>query len=230
MVRDLNLLQKNINYKFKNIELLKLALTHRSKRRTHNERLEFLGDAFLGAICADELYARFPEAKEGMLSQMRMTLIKGDTLTSMAQDYKINEFIEFGESELKSGGHKRERLLEDAFEAVIGAIYLDSGFQSVKSCVLEWYKDKLNHLCIDQNIKDPKTQLQEILQKNSLPLPLYSVINTEGKDHEKTFHVKCEVEKLNESVTVISNKRKVGEYEAARIICERLINNHEGLL
>ncbi len=230
MIRDLSKIQHNLQYQFSDISLLELALTHRSKRKTHNERLEFLGDAILSAVIAEDLYFKFPLAKEGKLSQMRTALVRGGTLTELAKTFELNEYIEFGESELKSGGYKRDRVLEDAFEALIGAVYLDRGFEATKLCILSWYKNKLDNLSLSSNVKDAKTKLQEILQKNNLTLPVYSVVKEEGKAHEKIFHIQCEILELNEQVTVVARKRKIGENQAAQILCDKILTQHTGLL
>jgi ribonuclease-3 len=230
MIRDLSILQNNLQYQFSDISLLELALTHRSKRKSHNERLEFLGDAILSAIVAEDLYFKFPLAKEGKLSQMRTALVRGGTLTELAKIFELNEYIEFGESELKSGGYKRDRVLEDAFEAIIGAIYLDKGFEVTKTCVLSWYKDKLENLSLASNVKDAKTKLQEILQKNNLDLPVYRVVKEEGMAHEKIFHIQCEIAELNECVTVVARRRKQGENQTAQILCDKIASHHPELL
>ena len=223
MQRDLAALEKNLNYTFAERSLLVVALTHRSKRRRHNERLEFLGDAILGAVIAEALYHRFPHASEGQLSQMRMTLVKGDTLTRMARRFQLSHYMEFGETELKSGGYQRDRLLEDAFEALLGAIYLDGGFVAVRERILSWFDQFLAKIAPTRaGIKDAKTRLQELLQKYNYALPVYEVVHSEGKDHEKSFHVCCRLPQLDMEVTVVAGKRKSGENQAARRLLEQL--------
>lgn len=227
MIRDLNLLQHKLGYQFKDESLLALSLTHRSRSRLNNERLEFLGDAVLGACIAELLYHHFPQASEGQLSQMRTLLVKGDYLIKMAHQFDLLDNIDLGASQIKSGTHQDSRLLEDAFEAIIGAMYLDCNhYDTVKNCISQWYQHSLDSLDITSG-KDAKTMLQECLQKNNYALPEYSIIKTEGKDHEKTFHVKCQLPDLNESVVVVANKKKSGENQAAQILLKRISNQAE---
>lgn len=217
-------LEKRIAYHFKDRALLDLALTHRSFRRNNNERLEFLGDAILSQIIAETLYRRFPEAQEGDLSRMRALLVKGETLAVMALDFNMGECLNLGSGELKSGGFRRESILSDAFEALIGAIYLDSDFATCQSTVLRWYQPKLDSLTLAGSRKDSKTRLQELLQARKLALPLYHLKQVSGEAHDQTFVVICEVAELNCQFEGIGTSRREAEQEAARQMLAALEN------
>jgi len=217
MLQDIEKICRLIKYNFKNKDLLLQALTHRSKNKKHNERLEFLGDAVLSMVIAERLYIQFPYENEGNLSLLRMYLVQGKTLTDMANKFHLGENMSFGVGEIKSGGHKRARILEDAFEALIGAIYLDSDYSTAKECILSWYDDKLKILNVDEHTKDSKTKLQEILQGQIQMKPNYKVISIEGEDHNQTFHVEVSLASMNKSFQATGKSRKSAEHEAARI-------------
>ncbi len=224
MTQDLDKLYRLINYTFKNPALIQQALTHRSKTKAHNERLEFLGDSVLGCVIAEALYHKYPHEDEGILSLLRMYLVRGKTLTDMAKHFELGEFMSFGVGELKSGGHKRSRLLEDAFEALIGAIYLDSDFITAKNCILAWYDEKLNALNIEEHTKDPKSRLQEYLQAAIHMPPHYEVINITGEDHDQTFTVEVSLGSLNQCYRAQGKSRKQAEHGAAKAAL-KAINN-----
>lgn len=208
-------LQTNIGYYFKDAALLTLALTHRSMRKDHNERLEFLGDAILSYIIAEALYARYPDLQEGELSRLRADLVKGETLATLARGFGVGKALQLGAGELKSGGQDRESILADATEALIAAIYLDSDMQTVRDCVLTWYGDGcFAQLTTGDFQKDPKSQLQEWLQARQYPLPDY-VVNVTGKQHAQTFHVTCHVNGLVHEATGTGTSRRKAEQMAA---------------
>lgn len=211
-------LEKRIAYRFTDRTLLDLALTHRSFKRNNNERLEFLGDAILSQVIAEALYHRFPDAREGDMSRMRSTLVKGETLAVMAQAFKMGECLHLGSGELKSGGFRRESILADAFEALIGAIYLDSDFITCQRIVMNWYQAKLAELSQDGPTKDSKTCLQEMLQARKLALPLYHLKSVSGEAHDQTFVVTCEVAELNKQYEGVGSSRREAEQEAARLM------------
>ena len=166
MVPEYSRLYKILGYSFKDYTLLVRALTHRSKTKKNYERLEFLGDSVLGFVIAETLYKKFPDLAEGKLTQIRSKLVKGATLAQLALDFKIDEYVILGASE--QGGHKRAKILEDVFEAVIGAIYLDSDFSTVKKVVLSWYEPVVARIDLeDVKVKDSKSKLQEILLQNA---------------------------------------------------------------
>ena len=185
-------LEEKIGYKFKNPNLFKLALKHRSIGKNSNERLEFLGDSVLSFIIAAELYYKYPKYREGDLSRLRSNLVKKDALADLAREFDLGEYIYLGVGEKKSGGFRRSSILADTLEAIIGAIYLDSNIENCTKIILSWYGDRLEHLT-SEGQKDPKTELQEFLQARRLPLPIYAVTSTTGKAHKQLFHVQCNV-------------------------------------
>ncbi|NOZ54239.1 MAG: ribonuclease III [Gammaproteobacteria bacterium] len=216
-------LSKKLGYEFEDITRLLAALTHRSKHVLNNERLEFLGDAVLGYVVSSELYQRFPEATEGQLSRGRASLVKGETLATLARDMALGEFLQLGPGELKSGGFRRDSILADTVEAIIGAIYLDGGLLSVKSYILTLFATKLEHLSLDEIDKDPKTQLQEYLQARRQALPNYSVISMSGSDHEQVFEVSCNVAGLATPAQGNGSSRRKAEQAAAEKALKRLL-------
>ena len=216
MANDYEPLYHSIDYHFKSDKLITQALTHRSKQTQHNERLEFLGDSILGFVIAEALYEQFPYEDEGNLSLLRISLIHGKMLTAMAKHFDLGKYMSFGVGELKSGGHKRARLLEDAFEAMIGAIYLDSNILIVTKCILYWYKDLLKNLTVAEHTKDPKSKLQEYLQATIQTHPRYKIINTEGLDHDQTFTVEVSLSVLEQTYQAKGKSRKQAEHSAAK--------------
>ena len=219
MRRSLDELAAAIGYRFSKASLLQEALTHRSRGAINNERLEFLGDAILGFVVAEALFKRFPEEDEGVLTRYRASLVKKETLAEMARGYQLGDFLLLGPGELKSGGFRRDSILADAMEAIIGAIYLDSGMSMARDFVLRSLGDRFDHLKIQ---KDPKTQLQEFLQARRQALPQYRVTSTRGTDHDQNFEVECHVEGLPEPVRGSGNSRRKAEQAAARQALDRL--------
>ncbi|KZZ59092.1 ribonuclease III, partial [Oleiphilus sp. HI0125] len=169
-------LERKLGYTFKDRSLLELALTHRSFKGKNNERLEYLGDAILGYVIAEQLYLRFPHFKEGQLSRLRARLVKGVTLAEIAREFGLGDYLKLGPGELKSGGFRRESILADAVESIIGATYLDSGHDVAKQMVLSWYEERLSSPELETTEKDSKTQLQELLQAKKQDLPTYEVL------------------------------------------------------
>ena len=191
-------LYKKLGYVFRNENLIKQALCHRSVRGSlNNERLEFLGDSVLNFIIATELFHRYPEIKEGALSRLRSNLVNGIVLSQLAIELQIEKYIEFGSEEIRFAISKNNSVLADAIEAVIGALYLDGGFNIVQYNVLHWF-DKLLLQTTNVVQKDPKSTLQEFVQMHHLPLPIYTVVNTTGLAHEKKFTVSCRVYNIDE--------------------------------
>jgi ribonuclease-3 len=218
-------INKVIDYKFDDLTLLEQAFTHRSAAKTHNERLEFLGDAILGMVVAEILYKQFPEQPEGKLTRMRSSLVKGDTLALIAKEHDFGSFLKLGSGEMKSGGHRRSSILADAVEAVIGAIFLESGIDAAKNTILKLFASRIEKLDPNIQIKDNKTQLQEYLQSRQLPLPNYDVVSISGKDHAQTFEVDCTVEPLNTSQIGVGKSRRQAEQNAAKQTLEKLLND-----
>ncbi|GGW85970.1 ribonuclease III [Alteromonas halophila] len=215
-------LQKAIGYTFEDTRLLEQALTHRSAAKNHNERLEFLGDAVLGLVIADTLYRQFPAVPEGKLTRMRSTLVKGDTLAELAREADMGDLLKLGQGELKSGGHRRSSILADAVEAVLGAIYLESGLSVTQAVIQRLWQSRIAKLDPHAHPKDNKTRLQEFLQSRKLPLPSYDVTSVSGKDHDQTFEVVCHVGLLKEPVKGKGSSRRKAEQDAAQKTLEML--------
>lgn len=208
-------LQNRLGYKFKDEDLLQRALTHRSKGADNNERLEFLGDSILGFIVAELLFQRFPDLAEGKLSRMRSAVVRKETLTEVARKLGIPDTLNLGEGELKSGGFNRDSILSDAMEALIGAVYLDSGMEDAKKLVTCHFKDALAALTPSSVYKDPKSILQEYLQQRSLALPVYEIVKIEGEPHRQIFQVACRVEGYDQPFVAAGTSRRSAEQSAA---------------
>ncbi|MBE2896099.1 ribonuclease III [Pasteurellaceae bacterium HPA106] len=223
MQKDLDRLQRKLGYHFKQIALLKQALTHRSADSKHNERFEFLGDSILNFIIGEALFHQFQQVDEGDLSRMRATLVKEQTLAAHARNFELGEFMNLGPGELKSGGYRRDSILADCVEAIIGAIYLDASFEAVAPVVKAWYKDDLANIKPGDNQKDPKTRLQEYMQSKHLPLPQYEVIVIEGEPHRQVFKVQCEVSGLEMTALGVGPSRRKAEQAAAEYILAQVL-------
>ena len=218
----INRLSKRIGYSFTQPELLIQALTHRSAKGQHNERLEFLGDSILGFVIAEALFEKFPKHDEGDLTRMRSSLVKGVTLAEIGRDFKLGEHLILGPGELKSGGHRRESILEDAIEAIIGAVYLDSSIEQCKQLILTWFAQRLSAIKPGNEQKDPKTRLQEYLQGRKIPLPVYDVIDTTGQSHNQQFTVRCVTEVVSTEVIAKGTSRRKAEQAAAQQVLAQL--------
>lgn len=209
-------LSQRLGYRFRDESLVLLALTHRSKGGTNNERLEFLGDSILNFVVAEELYRRFGQAKEGKLSRLRAKIVKGETLAEIARELDLGDFLLLGSGELKSGGHRRDSILADTVEALIGALYLEAGLEEVRGRILSWFGPRLDLLSLEDPIKDPKTRLQEHQQGNKSRLPAYEVLNVEGPTNEQIFTVECRVPEYPQPVVARGNSRRAAEQQAAQ--------------
>ncbi len=216
MTNKLDRLERKIGYSFSDPELLNLALSHRSLGGRNNERLEFLGDSVLNFVAAEALYQRFPQAREGQLSRLRARLVKGVTLAELAKGFELGEYLRLGSGELKSGGFRRESILADATEAIIGAIYLESGLEVARERILHWLQDHIASLTLVDNNKDPKTRLQEYLQSRHCDLPRYEVTESGGEAHCRTFRVECLVSPLEQATFGVGNSRRLAEQVAAQ--------------
>ncbi|OTQ73486.1 ribonuclease III [Gilliamella sp. N-G2] len=215
-MKNLNHLQKSIGYQFKDITLLQLALTHRSANKMHNERLEFLGDSILSFVIADELYHRFLKQDEGDLSQMRASLVCGQTLAEMGKEFKLGDHLILGQGELKSGGFRRESIISDAVEAIIGAIYLDSDIENIRRLILSWYQTRLNQIQPGVKQKDAKTRLQEYLQGIRNERPCYLILEVTGDNHEQEFLIQCKIENDDHQYLGRGLSRRKAEQAAAQ--------------
>ena len=214
---------KNVlGYEFSDAGLLIRALTHRSHSRTHNERLEFLGDALLGMFTAEVLFTRFPEAAESDLTRMRSSLVKQETLAQIARQLELGDHIRFGIGEHKSGGGRKESLLANALEALIGAIYLDSDLGACRNSILKLYAPLLDEMSIENIQKDPKSKLQEYMQANKKALPAYHVITEEGGGHGMVFTIECHIEGLPEPFIGKGRNKRIAEQTAARVALEMI--------
>ena len=208
-------LTRNLNYQFKNSDLLELALTHRSANSSNNERIEYLGDAVLGFVVAETLYQKFTDASEGVLTRKRASLVKKETLANLARSLDLGQFLFLGTGEKKSGGWRRDSILANTLEAIIGAIYLDSDFETCRHCIMHLYRDILENLNLEESGKDAKTELQEYLQARKQALPLYQVVIEEGDAHEKVFTVECEIESLSDVISACGKSKRAAEQSAA---------------
>lgn len=211
-----------LDYRFRNPQLLWQALTHRSAGGHNNERLEFLGDALLNAVISAALFEKHAELEEGTLTRLRASLVNQDALAAVANDIDLGGCLRLGSGELKSGGQRRSSILADALEAVLGALYLDGGFESVQTIILHLFSARLVAPAFPDALKDCKTQLQETLQARSLPLPIYHVESVTGEPHQQIFQVSCQVEILGLRAQGVAGSRRSGEQEAARRMLELL--------
>lgn len=208
-------LQHRLGYQFNNQQLLELALTHRSCGSKNNERLEFLGDSILNLIVGEALFLKFADAREGQLSRLRSQLVKGETLAVIAREFELGDCLILGEGELKSGGHRRDSILADCVEALIGAIYTESGFDACRQQVLAWYATRLDELTLDSPAKDAKTRLQELMQSRQKPLPQYEVVEVEGEAHAHMFTIECRVAISAKTTRARASNRRDAEKQAA---------------
>ncbi|UDG80628.1 Ribonuclease 3 [Candidatus Hartigia pinicola] len=207
--------QRKIGYDFNQYELLIKALTHRSASSQHNERLEFLGDAILNFVIANDLYYRFPTADEGDLSRMRATLVRGNTLVELAREFELGESLYLGPGEFKSGGFRRESILANTVEALIGSIFLDSNIQVIEKIILDWYHTRLDNISLSNKQKDPKTRLQEYLQGKHIPLPNYIIVQVRGEAHDQEFTIHCEISGIDQLIDGVGSSRRKAEQASA---------------
>jgi ribonuclease-3 len=217
---NLQLLQTRLGYTFEDAGLLQQALTHRSHSATHNERLEFLGDSVLNCVVASILYERFAAIDEGDLSRLRANLVKQQSLFEIAQRLELSQFLRLGEGELKSGGFRRPSILADTLEALLGAIFLDAGFDAASRVIRAFYIPILDSVDPRTLGKDAKTLLQEFLQSKKIALPTYNVIATHGAAHSQEFEIECLVPRLNIQVYGRGGSRRAGEQAAAKLALE----------
>ena len=215
-MKDLAPLQDRLGYVFQDGALLRKALTHRSHSSSHNERLEFLGDSVLNCVVASLLYERYSELDEGDLSRLRSNLVKQQALHEIAQKLEVSPFLRLGEGELKSGGFRRPSILADAVEALLGAVFIDGGFEAVRKVIRGMYIPILDSVDPKTLGKDAKTLLQEYLQGKKMALPQYVVVATRGAAHNQEFEVECLIPKLEIQVFGSGGSRRAAEQGAAR--------------
>lgn len=211
---DLVKLERLLGHSFGDRQLLECALTHKSFGRNNNERLEFLGDAVLGYVIARELFTRYPDIAEDHLTLLRASLVRKETLHEIASEVGLGRHLRLGLGERRSGGRDRASILADALEAVFGAISLDGGFEAAAAVITELFDERL---CAarGEEMKDPKTRLQELLQADGLSLPEYEVISMEGSEHQRTFRVQCRVRELELDAEGEGASRRAAEKSAA---------------
>lgn len=212
-----------LGYVFKDASLLEQALTHRSAAIRHNERLEFLGDSLIGFMVADFLFTRFPDADEGALTRMRAMLVNRDSLAMIARDLDLGGHLRLGEGELKSGGWRRDSILANCLEALVGAIYLDGGIEACRGRVEAWFAPRFETIDPKGVGKDAKTELQEFLQSRRLALPSYRTLDVSGPPHDQTFGVECAVPELGVAVVAEGKSRRRAEQEAARLALDAAV-------
>lgn len=215
MSRQPEAFARKLGLHFKDIGLLRQALTHRSADNRHNERLEFLGDAILGFVVAERLYEKFPDADEGVLSRLRATLVNQTSLAGVARRLNLGDHLILGSGELKSGGFRRDSILSDALEAVMGALLKDQGVETCRAWILKLFGEAIDGLSPDDRRKDPKTRLQEIMQAQGLELPIYILLSMSGLPHDQQFRVECRVPLMPEPSQGEGPSRKRAEQQAA---------------
>jgi ribonuclease-3 len=214
--------ERSLGYVFMHPELCHSALTHRSAGAEHNERLEFLGDSILNCSVARMLYDAHPDADEGALSRLRATLVSGETLAQIAGELGLGDHLRLGPGELKSGGFRRASILADALEALLGAIFLDSGFDATAAVVARIVGPRMSQLPAADALKDPKTRLQEALQGRGLALPVYTLTAVTGDAHLQSFTISCEVPIFGISAVGEGGSRRRAEQLAAAKLLQLL--------
>ncbi|MEO6697812.1 MAG: ribonuclease III [Paraperlucidibaca sp.] len=230
MIDALARLQRTIGYEFRDLDWLRLALTHRSvSGRRNNERLEFLGDGLLNFAVADSLYLQFPQEDEGRLSRLRATLVRQDSLAIIAREWSLGDYLVMGSGELKSGGYRRESILSDTVEAVIGAMHRDGEpMPEMTEHIRRWYGERLTAIVVGDGLKDPKSRLQEWLQARRLDLPHYEVLLVTGEAHDQFFKVRCDVPEISPTQPAFSTEgngvsRRFAEQEAANMALQKIL-------
>jgi ribonuclease-3 len=213
---------RTFGYAFGDASLCEAALRHRSAGGEHNERLEFLGDAVLNLTASRLLYAAHPDADEGDLSRLRAAVVSGTTLAEIAGDVGLGEHLILGSGEIRSGGFRRASILADALEALFGAIYLDAGFEKAAAAIERVLSTRLNSLPPAATLKDPKTRLQEALQGQGFPPPVYALLEATGEPHAQTFHVRADIDTLQLTASGEGTSRRGAEQRAAARLLELL--------
>ncbi len=215
MIKKSEVLAGKLGLTFNQPQLFKTALTHRSMGANNNERLEYLGDSVLGFVVAEKLYTMFPDAGEGVLSRLRAGLVNQTSLAELARKHNLGDYLILGSGELKSGGYRRDSILSDALEAIMGALLLDQGIEFCRQWILDLFADKFAELNMDGWNKDPKTRLQELMQARKKDLPVYELISMSGVDHAQVFEVSCSVAITVQTSRGMGISRKKAEQAAA---------------
>jgi ribonuclease-3 len=217
-----DLLAHKLGLRFVDTKLLRSALTHRSAGGINNERLEFLGDSVVGFVIAEALFERFPEADEGVLSRLRAALVNQTSLAQIARSLDLGDYLILGTGEVRSGGFRRDSILCDAFEAVIGAVFTDQGYGVCRELVLRLFSESFEKLTVADWKKDPKTQLQELMQARGLDLPEYRLLSLTGRPHDQSFVVECRIALASEPTTGTGSSRKRAEQQSAQEMLRQL--------
>lgn len=202
----------------------KRAMTHRSASGKHNERMEFLGDSILGLVISDALYHRLPEASEGYLSRLRASLVNEAVLADLSAELNLGELLNLGSGEIKSGGVNRKSILADALEALIASVYLDQGIEASRTFVLALYKPHLKTLPQEDELKDPKSRLQEHLQSQGHNVPNYSLVSATGDAHRQTFTAECKIASLNITTQGVASSRRRAEQISAASAYQKVVS------
>ena len=219
-------LYKTLHYRFSDVDLLRQALTHRSATGSNNERLEYLGDAILDFVISNALFKARPDATEGDLSRLRSSLVKDTTLAEIAVELGMGMHLILGGGERKTGGHRRESILADALEAIFGAIFLDNGYEAARGVIEHVYATRLEHLPDAEELRDPKTRLQEWLQARQMTLPSYDLQSVTGEEHRQNFEVSCAVSGVTTVTTGSSTTRRKAEQKAASKMLAALLQEY----
>lgn len=224
MIKPASELCQKLGLQFNNPDFFVMALTHRSKGAKNNERLEFLGDSILGFVIAQKLYDTFPQASEGELSRLRASLVNQTSLAGIARDHQVGDYLILGSGELKSGGFRRDSILSDAIESIMGALLKDQGIVACQTWILKLFEEKLAQLSLENWSKDPKTLLQELMQAKQQDLPEYRLLSMSGMAHQQTFKVECKVKLLQETTVSTGISRKKAEQASAEQMLALLQN------
>jgi len=215
-------LEDRLGHRFARAALLEQALTHRSYGTPNNERFEFLGDGVLDCVIAQALFERYPALNEGELSQLRASLVRKETLAAVALELGLGEHLRLGEGESAAGGAQRPSILADTLEAVLGAVFLDAGYEGARAAILRAFAVRFQALDPSASAKDPKTRLQELLQGRGQGLPNYRLVATQGAAHQQVFEVECSVERLGVRATGRGEARRAAEQQAAAALLQQL--------
>ena len=226
----LGALMRKLGHDFHDPRLLTLALTHRSKGSNNYERLEFLGDSILGFVVADWLYDSFAKLAEGKLSRMRSSLVRKETLAIVARDLALSKYLILGEGELKSGGFNRDSILADTVESIIGALYLDAGFDVASDFIHTNFEAQFAGISEQSTFKDAKSKLQEAMQKQGYALPDYQIVETIGEQHEQEFTVECGLPDLAIKNKATAKSRRNAEQAAAERVLDLFVNSKHNKL
>jgi ribonuclease-3 len=208
-------LKNTLDYEFNDVRLLEQSLTHRSSAADNNERLEFLGDAVLDVVISEVVFRLHPRAPEGDLSRLRASLVKDATLAEIAADLGLGEHLILGSGERKTGGHRRDSILADALEAIFGAVYLDAGFATASSLIERTFGERLQDFPSAEDLRDPKTRLQEWLQARQMGLPDYELVQVSGEAHRQMFDVSCRVTGVETATRGSGTTRRNAEQQCA---------------